>query len=114
SNERQEFATVYVHGACCETVRVWPAMVTVPTRSAPPFGSTATMTVPLPVPPAPSTTWRKPSFETAVHVQSWRDSVTTMVKLPPPTGAAMVAGDRVAVQPTMGMVTVLEVFLPHT
>jgi hypothetical protein len=42
-----------VHGAACVTVKVCPATVSVPARSAPLLTAMANVTVPLPLPLAP-------------------------------------------------------------
>jgi hypothetical protein len=67
------------------TVNVWPAIVSVPVRAAPPFGLTLNVTVPFPVPEPPVTIAIQFAFEAAV--QAHEPSVVTAT-LPVPPDAA--------------------------
>jgi hypothetical protein len=72
--------------AFCVTVNTWPAIVSVPTRVAPPvFIDTLKTTSPLPLPVAPSSTVIQESFEVAVHAQL-ADVVTEIGLLVPGFG----------------------------
>jgi hypothetical protein len=63
-------------GAACDTVNVWPAMVSVPLRAAPVFAATAKATVPFPVPGVPLLTVSHGAFAVAVHAHVPLDAVT--------------------------------------
>ena len=81
----------YVHaGATCVTVNVWPAMVSVPFRGAPPLAATVNETDPLPLPDAPDVTVIHDTLLTAVHGHT--DVVVTFTAgtLPPPAATAWV------------------------
>ena len=69
--------------AFCETVKVWPAIVSVPLRAAPVFAATEKLTVPLPFPDAPEVTVIQLSALTAVHAQPV-SAVTETDRVPPP------------------------------
>jgi hypothetical protein len=53
----------------CVTVKVWPAIVTVPVRSAPVFAVRLRRTDPFPVPVAPDVTVMNAALLVAVHAQ---------------------------------------------
>jgi len=68
------------------TVNVWPAIVTVPDRTAPvALGLTPIDTDPLPVPDAPAVTEIQSAFALAAHVQV--DPVVTPTDAVPPATA---------------------------
>src|SRR5205823_1032680 len=73
-------------GAACETVNVWPAIVTVPLRAAPLFAATVNATVPLPLPDPPLAIDIHGAFADAVHEQPAPSAVTCTVLLPPAGG----------------------------
>ncbi len=66
------------------TMKVWPAMETVPDRAAPLFAATENATAPLPLPDAPEDTVMKPAFEVAVQEQPAPPSTFTAPS--PPLG----------------------------
>ena len=53
--------------ASCVTVKVWPAIMSVPVRAAPVFAATAYRTVPSPAPLAPDDTVIHSALLAAVH-----------------------------------------------
>ena len=79
--------TVNVHGAAdCVTVNVWPAIVSVPLRSAPGFAPVVNVTVPLPEPDAAEDTAIHAAFAVAVHEQPLAVvTLTLAVPAPAPT-----------------------------
>ena len=75
------------------TVKVWPAIVTVPVRLVDPvFAATLSETVPLPLPDAPAVTVIHASLLTAVQAQA-DVAVTVTLTLPPPEVADWLAGE---------------------
>jgi hypothetical protein len=66
-------------GAACETVNVWPAIVSVPVRAAAVFAATANATVPLPVPDAPPVSVSHGAFALALHAHVLAEAVTATV-----------------------------------
>jgi hypothetical protein len=64
-------------GAACDTVKVCPAIVSVPVRAVPVFAAAVNATVPLPVPDAPLVTVNHSAFARAVHAHVFADAVTT-------------------------------------
>jgi hypothetical protein len=75
--------TWYEHSrAACETVKVFPPIVTVPLRAAPVFGATTKLTDPLPVPLAPAVMLIHDAFGTAVHAHP-AAAVTATIPAPP-------------------------------
>jgi len=68
--------------AACETVNVWPAIVSVPLRASPLFAPTLNDTEPLPVPVAPLVTVIHGAFDVALHEQL-APAVTATLPLPP-------------------------------
>ena len=73
------------HGgaAACVTVNVWPAIVSVPVRSAPVFAAIVKSTDPLPVPLAPDVIVNHAALLTAVHAQPAVVVTVTVVPGPP-------------------------------
>jgi hypothetical protein len=63
-------------GAACDTVKICPAIVSVPVRGAPGFASTLNPTAPLPVPEAPLATVIDAALVVAVHAHVGADAVT--------------------------------------
>lgn len=83
-------AMVNVHGGggggvpACDTVKVWPAIVTVPVRgSVPLFAAYDSATAPLPVPLAADVIVTQAAFEDAAHAHVEADAVTATDPLPP-------------------------------
>ena len=74
--------------AICETVKVWPAIVSVPLRGAVVLSVALNSTEPLPVPRAPDVTVSHVALLVAVHGQS--AAVVTVTGLPGKTPAASV------------------------
>jgi hypothetical protein len=68
--------------AACDTVNVWPAIVSVPLRAAPLFVATAKLTVPFPLPDAAPLIEIHEAFDAAVHAQPL-PAVTATEPLPP-------------------------------
>jgi hypothetical protein len=62
--------------ASCVTVKVCPAIVTVPLREAPLLAAAVTTTVPLPVPEAPDLMVMNEAEVEAVHVHVGADACT--------------------------------------
>jgi hypothetical protein len=77
----------YVH-AICETVKVWPAIVSVPLRGAVVLSVALNSTEPLPIPRAPDVTVSHVALLVAVHAQC--PAVVTVTGLPGKTPAASV------------------------
>jgi hypothetical protein len=80
------------HGAACVTVKVWPATVTVPVRSAPAFAATATLTVPFPVPVPPLATVSHAALLVALQAQVL-PAVTPTLAVSPAAGELRFAGE---------------------
>ena len=69
--------------ALCVTVKVWPAIVTVPVRCAvAEFAAMVMVTVPLPVPLAPAVTVIQAAPLVAVHAQVEVEVTLTLVDSP--------------------------------
>ena len=79
------------YGAACVTVKVWPASVAVPVRSAPGFAAAVNDTVPLPVAVSAETVSQL-ALDDAVHVQVLADAVTATVPAPPAPATLADAG----------------------
>lgn len=79
-------------GAACDTVNVWPAMVSVPLRAAPVFAATVNATLPAPVPDAPLVTDSQGAFDPAVHAHDPADGVTATDPVPPVSATFCVVG----------------------
>ena len=69
--------------AACVTVNVWPAIVSVPVRSAPVFAAIVKLTGPLPVPPGPDVIVNHPALLPALHAQPAVVVTVTVVPAPP-------------------------------
>ena len=65
-------------GAACDTVKVCPAIVTVPVRAAPVFAATVNATTPLPVPDAPPVIVSHAPLAVAVQAQELAEAVTVI------------------------------------
>ncbi len=85
-------AIEYEHGAASVTVKVCPAIVTVPVRAGPAFGSTFSATVPGPVPVAPPVTVIHGAFDAAVQAQDGSDVETDTDAGPPAAGTGCDVG----------------------
>ena len=70
-------------GAACDTVKVCPAMVSVPLRAAPVFTATVNETDPLPVPVAPLVSVSHGALALALHVHVLAEAVTATEPEPP-------------------------------
>jgi hypothetical protein len=68
--------------AACDTVSVWPAIVSVPLRASAVFAATVNVTVPFPLPDAPPVIEIHDAFDAAVHAQPL-PAVTATDPLPP-------------------------------
>ena len=86
-----EALTVNVQfNAACVTVNVWPAIVSVPLRSAPEFAAIENATVPGPLPDPPDVTEIQLAFDVAVHAQpAAADTATLPVDTLDPTRDAV-------------------------
>jgi hypothetical protein len=90
--------SVKVHGAgagaaACDTVKVCPAIVSVPERAAAAvLAAIANPTAPLPVPDAPLVTVSHGAFDAAVHVQVVAEAVTATLPDPAVSGTSWVVG----------------------
>jgi len=89
--------SVKVHGAgagaaACDTVKVCPAIVSVPERAAAVLAAIANPTAPLPVPDAPLVTVSHGAFDAAVHVQVVAEAVTATFPDPAVSGTSWVVG----------------------
>jgi hypothetical protein len=78
--------------AVCVTVKVCPAIVSVPLRNTPGFAVTVKLTVPLPVPEAPDAMLIQLTLATAVHEQALPPVVTAVEPDPPLAATVWVAG----------------------
>ena len=80
-------AIVMVHGGggggVCDTVKVWPPIVSVPLRAVPVLAATVNATVPLPVPDEPPVIVNHGTLAAAVHPQEPADAVTVTEPDPP-------------------------------
>ena len=85
-------------GAACDTVKVCPAIVSVPVRAAAVFAATANATVPLPVPEAPPVTVSHGAFALAVHAHVLAEAVTATVPDAPVSATFWPVGEIVNVQ----------------
>jgi hypothetical protein len=65
------------------TVKVWPAIVSVPVRAAPPFAAMVKFTVPVPLPEAGALTVSHWALLVAVHAQPAVVVTVTGVPAPP-------------------------------
>ncbi len=74
------------------TVKVCPAIVSVPLRAALLFAATLNRTAPFPVPDAPDVTVMKAAFEVAVQLHEG-PAVTATVPVPPPAATDWLAGE---------------------
>jgi hypothetical protein len=82
-----------------ETVTVWPAIVNVPVRAAPPFTAALNATEPFPLPDVPLVIVSQSGFaELAVHVQPF-EADTVTVAVPPAAPTAWLVDERVGLQP---------------
>jgi hypothetical protein len=75
----------YVQFAACVTVNVWPAIVSVPFRTAPVLAATLKFTFPGPVPLAPEVTVIHVAVLDADHAHP--DVVDTLTRVPAPPAA---------------------------
>ena len=89
----------------CETVNVWPAMVTVAVRFAPAAAATFSTTVPVPVPVLPARIVMNVDEVVAVHAQAV-PVVTVMLEAPPMGPTAAVVADSAKVQVVAGVLVV--------
>lgn len=80
------------------TVYVWPAIVTVPRRSASGFAATASCTLPLPVPLLPEEMVIHGALLTAVHEQP-PGAVTATETVPPALATFWLEGEIEYAQP---------------
>jgi hypothetical protein len=94
--------SVNVHGggggagaAACDTVKVCPAIVSVPERAVAVLAAIANPTAPLPVPDAPLVTVSHGAFDAAVHVQVVAEAVTATLPAPAVSGTSWVVGEIV-------------------
>jgi hypothetical protein len=100
-----EIVSVQVMPACV-TVKVLPAIVSVPLRDeTDPFAVALNETEPLPDPEDPAVTVNQPALLTAVHAHP-AGAVTLTVPLPPPDGTLCDVGEIVSVQVMPACVTV--------
>src|SRR4051812_5831520 len=93
-----EGASEYVHPPSCVTVKVWPAIVTVPVRPASVFPAITSCTVPLPDPLFPEEIPIQLALLVAVHEQP-PGAVTPTAIVPPPLAMFCVDADSVNEQP---------------
>ena len=90
-----------VHGAggamaaACDTVKVCPAIVSVPERGVVVFAAIANPTEPLPVPDAPLVTVSHGAFDAAVQVQVVAEAVTATLPAPPVSATSWAVGEMV-------------------
>lgn len=85
------------------TVKVRPAMVSVPVRAAPLFAATVKPTDPFPEPLAPEVMLSHAAWLVALQVQLPPDAVTvTGVPLPPAAAVESLVGERENVQLAVG------------
>jgi hypothetical protein len=88
---RRDAVAAACQSACCATVKVRPATVTVPIRALPLFVAILSLTEPLPVSLAPEFTVIQVVLLTAVHAQLPPvDTVT--VRLPPSSSTSIRVG----------------------
>ena len=78
--------------AACVTVNVWPAIVSVPDREEPIFGSTTYDTLPSPVPDPPEAMVIHPALLAAVQLHAVVVDTFT-VPVPPSTGTLSSRGE---------------------
>ena len=78
--------------AACDTVNVWPAIVSVPLRAPPLLDEMLNDTDPLPLPDAPLVTEIQGAFDAAVHAHPLV-AVTDVDPLPPVESTDWLAGD---------------------
>lgn len=78
--------------ALCDTVKVWPAIVSVPLRAGPSFAATENATEPLPVPDAPFVILIHAAPDAAVQVHP-APAVTVTVPLAPGASTAWLVGE---------------------
>lgn len=91
-------ASVIVQPCPWFTVKVRPAMVSVPDREGPVVDATVKLTVPSPLPLAPAVTVIHDALLFAVQVQP-PPEVTLVDPFPPPAGTDWLSGDTVKAQP---------------
>jgi hypothetical protein len=82
----------YEHALGCDTVRVWPAIVTVPLRAAPVLAATFNATLPLPLPFALPVTVIQDALLAALHEQSVAVETAIGPAAPPPTPTETLLG----------------------
>ena len=85
-------------GAACDTVKVCPAIVSVPVRAASVFAATANATVPLPVPDAPPVSVSHGALALAVHAHVFAEAVTATEPDAPVSATFWPVGEIVNVQ----------------
>lgn len=86
---------VGAHTPACVTVKVFPAMVSVPLRLVVPvLAATLKVTVPPPVPAAPAVTVIHAALLTAVHAQP-AAALTVVLAVPPAAGTDWLVGEIV-------------------
>ena len=80
---------MYAHGvfAGCVTVTVWPAITSVPVRDAPVFSEIVRLTMPSPVPFAPTEMAIHAALDVAVHAHPV--VVVTATDVVPPVDGAL-------------------------
>jgi hypothetical protein len=96
--EAEDDASVIVQPCPWFTVKVRPAIVSVPDRAGPVVDATVKLTVPSPLPFAPEVTVIHDALLFAVQVQP-APELTVVEPLPPPAGTDWLSGDTVKVQP---------------
>ena len=83
--------------AACDTVKVWPATVSVPVRAGPGFTAAANASVPLPVPAAAPVSVNHAALVLAVHAHVAAEAVTATEPEPPLSATSCDAGEIVNV-----------------
>jgi hypothetical protein len=73
-------------------VNIWPAMVTVPLRTAPVFAAAESPTAPFPLPPAPDMTVSHDTLLVAVHAHAGAAVTVTELMAPPPAATGWLVG----------------------
>ena len=95
----------YVQPSACVTVKICPAMVTVPVRAVPELAAMLSVTVPLPVPLLPLVMVIHGALLVAVQPQA-APVVTLTLAGPPPAGALKLVGLSVYVHGAAAWLTV--------
>jgi hypothetical protein len=90
--------TVGVHVPACVTVKVDPAIVSVPVREAPVFDATVNPAVPDPVPDAPLVSVIQVALLRPVHVHDEPEVVIVTEPVPPEAAIEAAVDDSVALQ----------------